>query len=91
MTFKEKLQMEHPDNVNDKYMGGCFLCPHTYGYETRGESLEHCVEACTACWNREMPEERKKEIMDDGGIAVHISGQDVEKVQSVTIYFKEAE
>lgn len=27
MTFKERLAIEHPENVSDKYAGGCHGCP----------------------------------------------------------------
>ena len=64
MTFKEKLKQEHPENVNEKYTGGCFLCPYSYGYETKRE--ENCKrnggKGCEYCWNREIEEGMKKEF-----------------------------
>jgi uncharacterized protein YkvS len=59
MTFKEKLQTEHPECVDEKYGGGCVGCPDNYGYE----KWSSCVwkgkdsEDCTKCWSREMPNE----------------------------------
>ena len=32
MTFKEKLQQEHPEAIGEKYDGGCKNCPYDYGY-----------------------------------------------------------
>lgn len=66
MTFREKLQAEHPEEVNEMFTGGCYGCPYEYDYES------HCncasVEAgrctddrCRNCWDREMPEEKKAE------------------------------
>lgn len=63
MTFKEKLQMEHPECVNEGFGGGCECCPDDYGYEKKS----HCVwndlnmTDCTKCWNREMPSEEPSE------------------------------
>lgn len=59
MTFKERLQKEHPDQVDPKWWGGCNHCPHYYGYEHSSCNLGPRVsrEACEACWNREILEE----------------------------------
>ena len=32
MTYREKLQQEHPEYVSDGYAGGCKGCPKGYGY-----------------------------------------------------------
>ena len=56
MTFKEKLQMEHPENVDEVWCGGCRNCPSTYGYEKRRDCVfGNNEEKCAKCWNREMP------------------------------------
>ncbi|RZT02929.1 hypothetical protein [Cuneatibacter caecimuris] len=58
MTYKEKLQQEHPDYVDKKYSGGCLLCPYSYGYESSENSEHACLKLkgdCEACWNREIP------------------------------------
>lgn len=56
MTFKKKLQKEHPEKVDKKYCGGCRGCPHTYGY---GDGLCngcHLTRAkCEDCWSRDIP------------------------------------
>lgn len=63
MTFKEKLQQEHPESVSDKFKRGCEGCPCVYGYE---DDFDECGEEngegnCEYCWNREIPETDKKE------------------------------
>lgn len=56
MTFKERLQKEHPYRINNAYTGGCQGCPADYGYEEKQEET-HCKKTpCSDCWNREMPE-----------------------------------
>ena len=71
MTFREKLFQEKPDYVGEDYVGGCRWCPATHGYETWEESRKNCGEIeeeeelekkCRACWDREMKEERKKDM-----------------------------
>lgn len=64
MTFKEKLAMEHPESIDDLFMGGCCNCPGNYGYSEY--SSINCGKLstdknCTECWNREMPNTDKKE------------------------------
>lgn len=55
MTFREKLQMEHPEYVNEIFSGGCRNCPSTYGYEEARNCVWESDEKCAECWNREMP------------------------------------
>lgn len=57
MTYKERLTIEHPDNVDSRFEGGCSGCPINYGYVAPGKNL--CREFdgdCEKCWNSEMPE-----------------------------------
>lgn len=66
MTFKEKLQQEHPNYVGERYEGGCRLCPYIYGYESRENLLSVCRKRkgkCEACWDREIPETEGTEKM----------------------------
>ena len=59
MTFREKLMLERPQDVNSVYEGGCCGCPCTYGYEMVENSP--CPgdggddDTCTMCWDREIP------------------------------------
>ena len=61
MTYREKLQQEHPGSVGD-YVGGCECCPSDWGYEEKccfhdpGTRLERMCK-CTECWERDLPEE----------------------------------
>lgn len=58
MTFREKLQAEHPEKVGELFIGGCSLCPCDYGYE---EKSLICDEKCFDCWNREIPTTKAEE------------------------------
>jgi len=69
MTCRERLKIEHPEYVNERYPGGCKGCPHEYRYLDRPE---YCIiasgvdnERCTKCWDREIPgtEETKEKDM----------------------------
>lgn len=59
MTFKEKLAMEHPDQIRSDCEGGCVGCPGDYHYD-----IERCTDPdgnCERCWNREIPGTEKPE------------------------------
>ena len=65
MTFREKLQIDHPDAISTLYMGGCRGCPYDYNYcapdciaNGSGGATERI---CAACWDREIPEEKQAE------------------------------
>lgn len=55
MTFREKMTIEHPDLVDSDYLGGVANCPRTYGYEYNNVCAGINEEACTKCWDREIP------------------------------------
>lgn len=57
MTFREKIEKEHPEAIMPWCGGGVAGCPHSYGYEPKHKCDEHC----TACWDREIPETNKEE------------------------------
>lgn len=57
MTFREKLEQEHPEYVTELYNGGCNGCPSDYGYEEKYNCSP--LISCGRCWNREMPEQPK--------------------------------
>jgi hypothetical protein len=61
MTFKEKLQKEHPEKVHKRYCGGCSGCPRDYGYEKTFDGgcpgpkrFYGSYPECEHCWNREI-------------------------------------
>lgn len=70
MTYKEKLKMDCPGDVSEKYTGGCYDCPHRHGYCTKAETL--CADVddgvhssrtrCTKCWNQTIPGTEEKKI-----------------------------
>lgn len=57
MTCREKLAIEHPDEINPDCYGGCKGCPSVYGYL---QNPDYCDGGenyiCTKCWDREIPE-----------------------------------
>lgn len=59
MTFREKLELEHPEYVNDTYIGGCRACPDCYGYIDEDDERLNCEGVsdsnCTKCWDMEVP------------------------------------
>lgn len=59
MTCREKLEKEHPEDINEDYMGGCLKCPHNYGYLPEISIFECERIDCRDCWNREIPETEK--------------------------------
>lgn len=52
MTFKEKLEKEHPKKAREIVQQGYDVCPHEYGYEERWDCSGV---SCCDCWNREIP------------------------------------
>lgn len=93
MTFREKLQQEHPNSVNGFVDGGCVGCPHDYGYEAEGACLAISRdarinnEACTECWDREIPEAEPNKAPKK---AVYIAGP-ITGVKDYRQKFKRAE
>lgn len=68
MTYREKLKIDFPQFVSEKYQGGCNRCPRRY-YKM-SKSREKCFmrpfelgrpgdELCRTCWNQEMEEDVK--------------------------------
>jgi hypothetical protein len=69
MTCREKLMMEHPQDVDEHFDGGCAGCPSDYGYLDNPEwcnSLRIIRHGCYACWDREIPETDEPRILDSG-------------------------
>lgn len=62
MTYREKLMLEHPEQVNAIYVGGCCGCPCDYGYIDQFEECCYLLRRrrlkairCVKCWDREIP------------------------------------
>ena len=59
LTFRELLQAEHPNKVDESWAGGCRGCPCDYGYEPDGAKESLCGRGhdwrdnCRRCWDRE--------------------------------------
>ena len=53
LTFREKLESECPEDVNESYVGGAMGCPRAWGYESERPCMEMEI-SCWECWNRKM-------------------------------------
>jgi hypothetical protein len=74
MTYKEKLAIEHPNEIDPGCLGGCHGCPGSHFNGAPRISYGTCTyneEHCTACWNSEIPEtepitnEREEKMMEN--------------------------
>ena len=68
MTAREKLAIDHPEQLDDVEPGGCMGCPNDYGYlpdfefcKNNDDRYGDLFERCKKCWDREIPEETKEE------------------------------
>lgn len=56
ITCREKLELDHPEFIDEKWNGGCKDCPHTYGYKKMDECVCDCKtcdnDICTKCWDQ---------------------------------------
>lgn len=95
MTFKEKLQKEHPEEVGAQFIGGCNRCPDDYGYEEYARCSERLPEfvgddsrRCRACWNRTIPGTEKPKTFNfkPEGLNALIERVATKKDISVTIF-----
>lgn len=92
MTCREKLKMNHPENVDKAYFGGCSACPSTYGYL---DKPTYCNDTdygtgskrCTDCWDREIPGLHK--ITPEFDIHALIDRCMEKRDRSVHLYFNE--
>lgn len=87
MTFREKLKIEHPEKVTTHAIGGCYECPHSYGYESYDDRpcKHNSAVWCRDCWNREIPEEPKTFNFKPEGLNALIERVATKKDISVTI------
>ena len=66
MTYREKLQKEHPEKINEFCFGCCQGCPKTYGYGPEHyEDKNYCKEGpsrsrCEKCWTTVIPDTEDK-------------------------------
>ena len=62
MTCREKLQIEHPECIDERQFGGCVGCPDNYGYlPSPNRPCQQLGDfTCGACWDREIPEDDAK-------------------------------
>ena len=54
MTYREKIQEEHPECIDSNELGGVRDCPADYDYED-GIYCHKVGDDCEACWNRDIP------------------------------------
>lgn len=59
MTCRERLFVEHPEYIGDRFVGGCSGCPKDYGYARDPELCRPGEKNCRKCWDREV--EKKKD------------------------------
>lgn len=52
-TFREKLESECPEAVNESYAGGARGCPRAWGYEKELPCAKMDI-SCRECWDRKM-------------------------------------
>lgn len=78
MTCREKLAIEHPEELDSGRLGGCKGCPQTYKYAKEPEWCKMNNETCTKCWDREVETEVKTdvktEVESSGEMTVFESG-----------------
>lgn len=80
MTFRERLQKEHPGCINEYGLGGCDGCPYEYEYEKKKEEIcKVSDEECRKCWDREIPGTEDKEMtradLKDGMVCEQRDGE----------------
>lgn len=66
MTCREKLAMEHPEEIDIQCYGGCYACPTLHEYARKPEWCKPGDETCTKCWDREVETDMERTIKDSG-------------------------
>ncbi len=70
MTYKERLQIEHPECIDEKEEGGCKGCPEDYGYCSKysDDGRKMCDDwydsDCDQYWNEEISEDKMLEELE---------------------------
>lgn len=71
MTYRDLLTWEHPEELNEKSLGGCNRCPKDYGYENSMCCVDVNVDPgrkiCTECWDREITDTK---LLEEKGLVV---------------------
>lgn len=61
MTCRDKLKIERPEFIVTNSPGGCYGCPHMYGYLKKPSYCSKITVfgpvLCKICWDREIPED----------------------------------
>ena len=55
ITYKQLAELQHPDFINEKYLGGVRGCPKACGYTSSITCSDPDKNKCEACWNTEIP------------------------------------
>ena len=55
ITYKQLAELQHPDYINEKYLGGVKMCPKTCGYTSSITYSHPDKNKCETCWNTEIP------------------------------------
>lgn len=74
MTCREKLAMEHPEEVSEIFYGGCEGCPGGYGYAKKPKWCKVDREKCKTCWDREVETDMEGTIKNSGDRTVFSTG-----------------
>ena len=57
MTYRELLKIEHPENVDGNYLGGCRGCPgHYFDGAPKCTGTHEYQGNCFKCWDQEIPD-----------------------------------
>lgn len=68
MTCRERLLVEHPEYIGDRFVGGCSGCPKDYGYARDPELCRPGEKNCRKCWDREVCEKMFYVVINENGM-----------------------
>lgn len=64
MTYREKLNTEHPELINPKDSAGCDGCPSDIPeWNVKPCTERHTCMSCKDCWSQEVPEKKHDKLM----------------------------
>lgn len=55
ITYKQLVELQHPDCINETRWGGVECCPKMYGYTSSACDTATNKNQCETCWNTEIP------------------------------------